>query len=180
MIGADAGRTRDHADPWPGPGRSGTNQSRTAGIWLLLAILLLVVAGCAREGSRSPNADAVATLTSPVTVTVGPADDGKTVDLRVGDRLVVELGTAKQPSRFPSAWTLGSLPPKPLRRVQDESSATRVLFVAQAPGTVQLFLVKRQDQYSPLRSSPVSPSGPSEQVRPPGPPVVVTITVRVQ
>jgi hypothetical protein len=33
------------------------------------------------------------------------------MDLKVGDRLIVELHATKQPSRFPPAWTLGSLPP---------------------------------------------------------------------
>jgi hypothetical protein len=164
--------------PWPG--RSRMDQGRAAAIWPLLAILLLAVAGCAWAGAPRSSADTATTSTPPATVTVGPGDNGRTVDLTVGDRLIVELPTAVQPSRFPSAWTLGSLPPKVLKRVQGDSSATRVVFVAQAPGTVRLLLVKRQGCSPPLRCPLASPSGPSKQVRPPLPPVVVTITVRVQ
>jgi hypothetical protein len=164
--------------PWPG--RTRIDQGRAVGIWRLGAIVLLLVAGCARAGSHRSSADSATTSISPATVTVGPRDDGRTVDLKVADRLVVELPTAKQPSRFPSAWTLGSLPPKVLKRVQGDSSATRVVFVAQGPGTVRLFLVKRQGCYPPLRRPLASAAGSSKQVRPPLPPVVVTITVRVR
>jgi hypothetical protein len=158
------------------PGRSRIDQGQAARLRSLVAILLLAVGGCAQRDG----AEAATTLTTPATVTVGPGDDGRTVDLTVGDRLIVELPTATQPSRFPSAWTLGSLPPKVLKRVQGDSSATRVVFVAQAPGTVRLFLVRRQDCGPPLRCPLASPSGPSTKVRPPLPPAVVTITVRVQ
>jgi len=169
--------------PTPRPGQVETARRGRAGrIWPLLPILALVVAaGCAQPGTQTLGADAATASIPPATVTVGPNDDRRTVDLRVGDRLVVELHAAKQPSRFPSAWTVSSPPPKVLKRIQDGSTPTRVVFVAEAPGTVRLVLVKRQGCSLPLRCPMAAdPSGQNERMRPPLPTVVVTITIRVQ
>jgi hypothetical protein len=162
----------------PGPGR----QARAGRIWQLLPILaLVVVAGCAQSGTQTLGADATTTSPSPAIVTVGPNDDGRMVDLKVGDRLVVELHAGKQPSRFPPAWTLGSLPPKVLKRIPGDSTPARVVFVAEAPGMVRLYLVKRQG-CSPQSHCPLAadPSGQSERMHPPLPAVVITMTIRVR
>jgi hypothetical protein len=85
---------------WPGRLETG-RQGRAGGVWRLLPILMVtVVAGCAQPGSQAVSVEAAATCTSWATVTIGPNDGDRTVDLRVGDRLVVELREGKQPSRL--------------------------------------------------------------------------------
>jgi hypothetical protein len=169
--------------PWlrqPEPARASQASSR---LWpLLLPILaLVVVAGCAEPGTQTLKADPAPISIPSATVTVGPNDDGRTVDLKVGDRLIVELHAAKQPLRFPPAWTLRSPPSMVLKRVPGDSTPTRVVLVAEAPGTVRLVLVKRQGCGPPLRCPLVAdPSGQRERMHPPLSPWVVTITVRVQ
>ena len=153
----------------------------TAGRWLLAVMVAAVVAGCAQPGNQSLGADQGGVVRPP-TVTVGPADDEKTVDLQVGDRLIVQLDTAKLASRFRPAWTLRLPPSKVLKRVQGGAEATRVMLFAAGPGTVRLVLVKRFGCAPPLRC-PVpaaGPSGQSERMRPPLPGATVVITVRVQ
>jgi Glycosyl hydrolase family 1 len=176
---ADAGR--GDAMRTAGPGQLGPDRQGRAGrIWHLLPILALVmVAGCARPDAQTRSADATTTSPSPAIVTVGPNDAGRTVHLKVGDRLVVELHAAKQPSRFPPAWTVGSLPPKVLKRIPGDSTPTRVVFVAEAPGMVRLVLAQRLGCAPPLRC-PLAPGpfGQSERMHPPLPAVVITIRVQ--
>lgn len=100
--------------------------------------------------------------------------------LEVGDRLIVELAAAKQPSRFSAAWTLELPPSNVLRRVDRDATRTRAVFVAQAPGTVRLILLQRRGCDPPLQCPLAGPSGQSERMHPPLPGRVVTITVRVQ
>ena len=73
---------------------------------LLLPILVLAASGCAQQGSAMPQA---AKAAAPATVTVGPTDGGRTVDLKVGDQLIVELtGTLMPPGSLPvrpGSWT---------------------------------------------------------------------------
>jgi hypothetical protein len=126
--------------------------------------------------------DAATTSTPPATVMVGPDDGGRTVDLEVGDRLIVQLDTAKLPSRFLPAWTLRMPPSEVLKRVQGGPEATRVVLVANGPGTVRLVLVKRLGCAPPLRCpvAAAGPSGQSERMRPPLAGATVVITVRVR
>lgn len=152
-------------------------------LWpLLLAVLALAVTGCAQPGSGAGSAGTVPASGSPATVTVGPDDGGRTVDLQVGDRLVVRLHTGHRPSRFGPAWTLRLPPSRVLERVPGDPDAARVVLVAEEPGTVRLTLVKRVGCAPPLRC-PVAAAGPTEQREPTRPPLAgatVTITVRVR
>jgi hypothetical protein len=147
---------------------------------LLLPILVLAAGGCAQPDTRTPRV-AVATASSPATVTVGPTDGGRTVDLKVRDRLIVELSGTTSPSRLRPAWTLRSPASKVLRRVPGSPDATRVVLVADQPGTVRLVLVKRLGCSPPLRCPVAGPaSNESERMRPPLNGVTVPITVRVR
>ena len=166
--------------------------SRHAGRWLhwprrerpwpfVLPVLVLVVSGCAQPGTGRSHTAASATSTPPATVTVGPGDGGRTVDLTVGDRLVVQLTTTKSPSRHQPAWALRSPPSTVLRRVQGNPNATQVTLVADQPGTVRLVLVRRFGCDPPRRCPVAGPSdGQSERMRPPLERPTVTITVRVR
>ena len=159
------------------PRRQGRKLQRWA---LLLPILVLAASGCAQQGTGTPQA-AAKVATSPATVTVGPTDGGRTVDLRVGDRLIVQLTGTTPPSRLRPAWTLRSPASKVLQRVPGNPDATRVVFVADQPGTVRLVLVKRLGCYPPLRCPVAGPTGSeSERMRPPLNGVTVPITVRVR
>jgi hypothetical protein len=147
---------------------------------LLLPILLLAATGCAQQGTGTPQA-AAKVATSPATVTVGPTDGGRTVDLRVRDRLIVQLTGTTPPSRLQPAWTLRSPASKVLRRVPGNPAATQIVFVADQPGTVRLVLVKRLGCYPPLRCPVAGPTdSESERMRPPLNGVTVPITVRVR
>jgi hypothetical protein len=159
------------------PRRRGWEVRRWA---LLLPILVLAATGCAQQGTGTPQA-AAKVATSPATVTVGPTDGGRTVDLRVRDRLIVQLTGTTPPSRLRPAWTLRSPPSKVLRRVPGNPAATQIVFVADQPGTVRLVLVKRLGCYPPLRCPVAGPTGSeSERMRPPLNGVTVPITVRVR
>ena len=159
------------------PRRQGWEVRRWA---LLVPILVLAATGCAQQGGATPQA-AAKVATSPATVTVGPTDGGRTVDLEVRDRLIVELTGTTPSSRLRPAWTLRSPASKVLRRVPDNPTATRVVFVADQPGTVRLVLVKRLGCYPPLRCPVAGPTdSDSERMRPPLNGVTVPITVRVR
>jgi hypothetical protein len=148
---------------------------------LLLAILTLAVTACAQAGTGMGPPEATSS-SSPVTATVGPEDGGRTVDLRVGDRLVVQLQTAGPPSRFPPPWILRLPPSRVLERVPGDPDAPQVVLVAAAPGTVRLLLAKRTSCAPPLRC-PLAAAGPTGQREPTRPPLAgatVAITVRVQ
>jgi hypothetical protein len=147
---------------------------------LLVAILVLAATGCAQQGTGTPQA-AAKVATSPATVTVEPTDGGRTVDLRVRDRLIVQLTETTTPSPLRPGWTLRSPASKVLRRVPGNPAATRVVFVADRPGTVRLILVKRLGCYPPLRCPAAGPTGSeSERNRPPLNGVTVPIIVRVR
>jgi hypothetical protein len=156
-------------------------QSGNARRWaLLLPILVLAAGGCAQQSTGTPQA-AAKPAASPATVTVEPTDGGRTVDLKVGDRLIVELTGTTPQSRLRPAWTLRAPASKVLQRVPGNPDATRVMFVADQPGTVQLVLVKRLGCYPPLRCPVAGPgASESERMRPPLNGVTVPITVRVR
>ena len=159
------------------PRRQGWEVRRWA---LLVPILVLAATGCAQKGTGTTQG-AAKVATSPATVTVGPTDGGRTVDLRVGDRLIVQLTGTTPPSRLRPAWTLRSPASKVLRRVPGNPTATRVVFVADQPGTVRLVLVRRLGCYPPLRCPVAGPTGSeSERMRPPLNGVTVPITVQVR
>ena len=147
---------------------------------MLLPVLVLVIGGCAQPGTGEPRAAAAKPSLSPTTVTVGPADGGRTVTLKVGDRLIVQLYTTMPPSRLRPGWVLRSPPSTVLRRVEGSPDATQVVLVADQPGTVRLVLVKRFGCDPPLRCPVAGPSGQSERLRPPVERPTVTITVRVR
>src|SRR6266508_4878286 len=107
--------------------------------WLLAVVVAAVAAGCAQPGTQAAGAGQAAGA-PPATVTVGPADDGKTVDLQVGDRLVVELNSPKRQSRPLGTWRLQLPRTTVLKRIDDESTLVRVVLAAEAPGTVRLLL----------------------------------------
>jgi hypothetical protein len=142
---------------------------------LLLPVLALALAGCAHPGTGSPRTAAA----SPATVTVAPADGGRTVNLEIGDRLVVQLTTATPPAPLRPTWTLRLPPSGVLRRVPGDPDATRVVLVADRPGTVRVVLAKRYGCEPPLRCPVAQPLGQSERMRPPLERPTVTITVRV-
>jgi hypothetical protein len=147
---------------------------------LLLPILVLAAGGCAQPDTGTPRV-AVTTATSPAMVAVGPTDGGRTVDLNVRDRLVVELSGTTPPSRLRPAWTLRTPSSKVLQRIPGNPDATRVVFVADQPGTARLVLVKRLGCYPPLRCPVAGPAASeSERMRPPLNGVTVPITVRVR
>jgi hypothetical protein len=149
---------------------------------LLLTALSLAITGCAQAATGTGPSQVSTASSSPATVTVGPADGGRTVDLRVGDRLVVRLDTTGRPGRLPPPWTLRLPPSQVLKRIQGDPDATRVVLVADTAGTVRLLLVKRASCLPPLRC-PVAAAGPggqSERMRPPLAGVTVAITVRVR
>jgi hypothetical protein len=159
------------------PRRQGCEVRRWA---LLLPVLVLAASGCAPQGTGTPQA-AAKVATSPATVTVGPTDGGRTVDLKVGDRLIVQLSGTTPPSRLRPAWTLRASASRVLQRVPGNLAATRVVFVADQPGTVQLVLVKRLGCYPPLRCPVAGPaSSESERMRPPLNGATVPITVQVR
>jgi hypothetical protein len=155
--------------------------SREGRRWaLLLPIFALAAAGCAQQGTGTPPA-AAKPAAAPATITVGPSDGGRTVDLTIGDRLIVELTGSTPPSRLRPAWTLRAPTSKVLQRVQGNPDATRVMFVANQPGTVQLILVKRLGCYPPLRCPVAAPgASESERMRPPLNGVTAPIAIRVR
>jgi len=73
------------------------------------------------------------------------------VNLKLGDRLIVQLSTTRRPSKFPPAWMLRPPPSKVLKRVQGKPVPTQVVFVVDGAGTVRLTLVKRLGCSPPLR-----------------------------
>ena len=148
----------------------------------LLPALALVVGGCAEPGTGTPRSGPATASSSPTTVTVSPDDGGRTVDLEVGDRLVVELQAYRQPTRVPPLWTLRMPPSKVLERVPGDPDASRVVLVATGPGTLRLLLVKRASCGPPLRCpvAAAGPTGQSERMRPPLAVATVVITVRVR
>ena len=110
---------------------------------------------------------------------VGPDDDGRTYHLKIGERLVVELRPTSQPS-LRAIWTLRPPPPTVLKRLDRDSDPTRVTFLAQAAGTVQLVLLKPRGCQPPLRCPLADPSGTGQGIHPPLPTLVATIIIQVQ
>jgi hypothetical protein len=167
---------------WLGPAGS-LRQDRRRRSWaVLLPALALLVAGCAQPRTGTAHSGPATASSSPTTVIVSPDDGGRTVDLEVGERLIVQLQTDRRPSRFPPPWTLRMPPTKVLERVPGDPDATRVMLVAAGPGTVRLLLVKRAGCAPPLRCPMATPgpTGQAERMRPPLTGVMVVITVRVR
>jgi hypothetical protein len=161
--------------PTRGLGKVGTPRpGRAARQWLLAIVVLAVAGGCAQPGTQASN-DAAA---PPATVTVGPNDGGKTVDLKVGDHLIVELGAAKQPSRLSRIWRLVMPRSEVLKRIDRDSTLTRVVLAAEAPGTVRLLLRQGWGCEPPLRCLMATPDGQSQGIKPPLRPLAITIHVQ--
>ena len=158
-------------------------QDRSRRSWApLLPALALLVAGCAQPGTGTGPSAAATSSGSPATVTVGPDDGGRTVDLEVDDRLVVQLQRTGRPSRFPPPWTLRMPPSKVLERVPGDPDAPRVVLVAEEQGTARLILARRAGCAPPLRCpvAAAGPTGQSDRMRPPLAGWTVAITVRVR
>lgn len=161
--------------PTPRPGQPGTQpRGRATRRWLLPLVVLAMAGGCAQPDTQALGE----TAATPATVTVGPNDGGKTVDLNIGDRLVVELQAAKQPSQSSRAWTLELPQSMVLKRVDRDSTVMRVVLIAAAPGTVRLLLLQRGSCDPPRLCPMAEPSGQSERMHRPLP--AVAITIRVQ
>jgi hypothetical protein len=104
----------------------------------VLVALCAILAGCAGQGSpagggspsgaRRPSGSGLATR-PPRTTTVTLRDAGRTVTLRVGDRLDVALGTARQTG---DEWRLISYPETLLSLLPAPAGHYR--FAAAAPG----------------------------------------------
>jgi hypothetical protein len=152
---------------------------RARSAWRLLPILAVLLSGCAQPGTLTLAGGPAVASGSATTIVVGPDDDGKTYHLRVGERLVVELRPTSQPSQR-STWTLRPPPSTVLKRLDRDSDPTRVTFLAQAAGTVQLVLLKPRGCQPPLRCPLADPSGASQGIHPPLPALVATITIQVQ
>jgi hypothetical protein len=160
------------------PGQAATRRhGHAARRWLLSVVVAAVVAGCAQPGSQSLGAGENGGA-PPTTVTVGPADDGRTVDLQVGDRLVVDLSGTKRQPRSLGTWRLQVPRTTVLRRIGNASTLTRVVLAAEAPGTVRLLLSHRRSCDPPLQCPMAGPTGPSERMAMPLPAVVITIRVQ--
>ena len=152
---------------------------RVRSAWRLLPILAVLLSGCAQSSTSTLAGGPAVASGSATTIVVGPDDDGKTYHLRVGERLVVELRPTSQPSQR-STWTLRPPPSTVLKRLDRDSDPTRVTFLAQAAGTVQLVLLKPRGCQPPLRCPLADPSGASQGIHPPLPALVATITIQVQ
>jgi hypothetical protein len=161
-----------------GPGhRAVGRQPRVRTTWRLVPILAVLLSGCAQPATSTFAGGPAAASGSATTIVVGPDDDGRTYHLRVGERLAVELRPTGQPSR-PSTWTLRPPPSTALKRLDRDSDPTRVTFLAQAAGTVQLVLLKPRGCQPPLRCPLADPSGESQGMHPPLPALAVTIQVQ--
>jgi hypothetical protein len=100
-----------------------------------LGLICLLVASCAGgtlTAGEGPNAS-----TTGATVTIGPADAGKTITLRVGDTLV--FAVASSPSPGATRWLLVSYP-KNLMSLLPPIQAPPYRFKAQHAGTGTLEL----------------------------------------
>jgi len=137
------------------------------------------LSGCAQPSTSTLAGDPAVASRSPTTIMVGPDDDGRTYHLKIGERLVVELRPTSQPS-LRAIWTLRPPPPTVLKRLDRDSDPTRVTFLAQAAGTVQLVLLKPRGCQPPLRCPLADPSGTGQGIHPPLPTLVATIIIQVQ
>jgi hypothetical protein len=144
---------------------------------LLVALCaILVVGGCARQATSDQPASASQATRQPRTTTVGVRDAGRTVTLRVGDRLDVALGTARQTG---DEWRLISYPGELLSLLPTPAGHHR--FAATAPGRGTLtanptLVCAPTDNPSPLLCPPKDPSASAALRRPH---VRFTLTVRV-
>jgi hypothetical protein len=115
----------------------------------------------------------------PVTYRIGPADAGKTVTLKVGDRL--QLGLRLSGNRLYGMWTLAAYPRSALRLELNRSALGQYQFVATARGGGTVRLVR--SSCGSLTDRPCldqpEPIDPTRTVAPPGGNAVFTVTVRV-
>jgi hypothetical protein len=97
---------------------------------VLAALCAILAGGCAGQaGDGQPSGASQATTRQPRTTTVTLHDAGRTVTLRVGDRLDLALGTARQTG---DAWRLISYPETVLSLLPAPAGHYR--FAAAAPG----------------------------------------------
>jgi hypothetical protein len=96
---------------------------------LVVASCAILVGGCVRQAGGSEPSGAGRAAGQPHTTTVTLRDAGRTVTLRVGDRLDVALGTAKQTG---DDWRLITYPESLLSLLPTPAGHHR--FTAYAPG----------------------------------------------
>lgn len=113
------------------------------------------------------------------TYRVGPADTGRTVTIKVGDRLQVALTLAG--NRLRGLWTLTGYPRDALRLEIGRGTFGQFLFVATARGGGNITLIRSAcggvtDRPCLDRPEPIEPT---RTVAPPGGSALFTVTVRV-
>lgn len=119
----------------------------------------LVASACGGAGGAAGPSGSSGTPGAPGrTVTIARSDAGHTVSLRVGDRLVVDLGTGPQAS-----WTLASYPAAQLSVSSQSPSEGRFEFTARSPGTGTILLVMKGD-CGPEQTVPCAQPGQDEPV----------------
>jgi hypothetical protein len=96
---------------------------------LVVACCVILAGGCARQAGGSQPSGASRAAGQPHTTTVTLRDAGRTVTLRVGDRLDVALGTAGQTG---DEWQLITYPESLLSLLPAPAGHYR--FTAYAPG----------------------------------------------
>ena len=134
------------------------NRARQCAIWSMAAVvgLAILAAGCARP---SPQEYQGASQRQPTMVNIGVRDVGRTVELAVGDRLVVVLPPAGPPGSDP--WTL-TYPIELLASVGGGQSSQRRELVARATGTGRIVIsapwsCRQREEPCPLADSAISP-----------------------
>jgi hypothetical protein len=96
---------------------------------LVVACCAILAGGCARQAGGAKPSGTTRAAGQPHTTTVTLRDAGRTVPLRVGDRLDVALGTARQTG---DAWRLITYPESLLSLLPAPAGHYR--FAAYAPG----------------------------------------------
>jgi hypothetical protein len=144
---------------------------------LLAAVCALVASGCARQttGSRSPGGEHAVGKLHAITVTAN--DTGRTVTLRVGNRLDLALGTVRPTG---DEWRLVGYPERLLSLLP--APVGHYQFVAFAPGRGILTanstpVCAPTDNPDPILCPPAG-AGTKSPPRQPG--KRFTLTVRVQ
>lgn len=144
---------------------------------LLVALCAILAGGCARQATSDQPSSASQATSQPRTTTVGVRDAGRTVTLRVGDRLDVALGTARQTG---DEWRLISYPGQLLSLLPAPAGHYRFAATAAGRGTLTAnptLVCAPTDNPSPLLCPPKDPRASAAPRRRPH--VRFTLTVQV-
>jgi hypothetical protein len=145
---------------------------------VLVALCAILAGGCAGQASDGRPSGASQASGQPRTTTVTLRDAGRTVTLRVGDRLDVALGTARQTG---DEWRLISYPEALLSLLPAPAGHYR--FAAAAPGRGTLaanptLVCAPTDNPSPVLCPPTDArTGGTQSPRPPRTRFSLTIQV---